>query len=113
MRKTSNEAARRWTYETVSEKDFQASIVEVAQLYGWLVWHDVDSRKNAPGMLDLILAHPLGDFLMWECKTEKGRVRTEQKQWIAALVASGLEASIVRPSDMDAIIARLQKGKLS
>lgn len=113
MRKTSNEAARRWTYETVSEKDFQASIVEVAQLYGYLVYHTYDSKRCTPGYPDLTIIHPSGDALFWEVKTEKGRVRTEQKQWIAALVASGLEASIVRPSDMDAIIARLQKGKLS
>ena len=34
----------------ISEAQFQETLVEYAELWGWLVWHDNDSRRNDAGL---------------------------------------------------------------
>ena len=36
-----------------TEKGFQAAVVELARLRGWLVYHTYDSRRSAKGFPDL------------------------------------------------------------
>lgn len=96
-------------YRAVKEKDFQAQILEIAHLYGWLAYHTYDSKRCAPGYPDLALCHPQGDYLLIELKSERGRIRPEQQQWIDALQASGVEVHVYRPHQIDEVIARLQR----
>lgn len=94
-----------------AEAHFQTQVVNLAALYGWnLRYHTYDSRRSAPGFPDLVLVRP-PEILFWEVKSESGRIRPEQKEWIAALTACGLEAAILRPSDFDDIHARLSQGR--
>jgi hypothetical protein len=98
--------------ERIAERQFQDTVVQMAGLLGWLVFHDQDSRRNVAGFPDLVLVHPEHGVLWLELKTMVGRVRADQRIWIDALVASGQRAYIVRPSDMDAI-ERLLRGAIA
>lgn len=76
-----------------SEKDFQNAIVELAEACGWLTFHVADSRRCNPGWPDLALCHPVRHILLIiENKTERGRLRPEQKVWLDAL--AGVELRI-------------------
>lgn len=101
----------------VSERMLQQQIIQIATLYHWLVFHDFDSRRNAPGFPDLVLCkqangnvaqglHKQG-LLFVELKSERGRLRPEQEIWIEALRSAGQEVYVWRPSDLDAAIERL------
>lgn len=67
-----------------TEKQFQAAVVEYANLRGWLTWHAYDSRRSTPGWPDLAMARR-GRLVLAELKTERGRVSPEQRVWLDAL----------------------------
>ena len=69
---------------TLSETDFQNTIIEVAELHRWLVYHTHDSRRSAPGFPDLTMVRD-GMLIFAELKTEKGKLTEDQAQWIAEL----------------------------
>ena len=94
--------------ERMVESQFQDTIVQMAGLLGWMVFHDNDSRRNVAGFPDLVMVHPDRGVVWMECKTLAGRVRPEQRVWIDSLVAAGQRAYIVRPNDMDAIESLLR-----
>ncbi len=43
-----------------AEGDFQAGVVRLAELRGWLVYHTHDSRRSQPEFPDLTLAEGSG-----------------------------------------------------
>jgi hypothetical protein len=70
----------------MSEDQLQASVEELLTRLGYLWFHDEDPRRNNAGLLDLIAVHPrTGFLLMVELKTQKGKVRTRQAEWLAGL----------------------------
>lgn len=92
----------------MTEAEFQAQVVEAAELYGWYTHHTFDSRRSNPGFPDLVLVHPKRGFVIFaELKSEKGRVTREQSAWIDALTQAGADAFVWRPADWDQIIERL------
>lgn len=108
---------------SLSEAEWQAWIVSLARARGWLVWYqpdwvyrmvvrDMQRRRVArdwpdAGFPDLWLVHPSGRMAVLECKSERGAVRAEQRRWIDALVASGIDARVVRPRHREDIEALL------
>lgn len=103
----------------MTESQLQASIVETAQLLGWLVYHTRDSRGSHPGFPDLVLVRAptavrAGRLLFVELKSAAGTLELEQLLWLAtlravagahALVCGGqpaLEVFEWRPADWDA-----------
>lgn len=96
----------------LSEAAFQRQITNLAAFYGFTrQYHTHDSRRSNPGWPDLVLCRP-PEILFVEVKTERGRVRPEQTEWLEALTACGLEAFLVRPSDFDVLHARLARGRV-
>lgn len=82
-----------------TEAQYQAAVIELAQRCGWLVYHDFDSRRNAPGFPDLCLVRG-GRLLFIELKTMRGRIRPEQMLWINKLRECGVTAFVARlPED--------------
>jgi hypothetical protein len=71
-------------------------------------FHDTDSRRNSPGLPDLVLLHPeTGQLLFVELKSATGRIRPEQQQWIDALHRGGHTVRVWRPEQWhDGTIAR-------
>jgi len=97
----------------LSEKQFQAQVVELARLSGWLCYHTFDSRRSRAGFPDLVLVRP-PMVLFAELKSESGRIRRGQGQWLEALGDSeSVEARLWRPSDWPEIaevLRRRQRG---
>ena len=92
----------------ISERDFQAGVIELARLCGWQVAHFHDSRRqvadnkwvgdaDAAGFPDLVLVRP-PDLIFAELKTDKGRMTDMQRAWQTNLEAVG-DWRLWRPSD--------------
>lgn len=109
---------------TISEKQFQAWIVEVLRLGGWRYAHfrpaQTQSRDAAGrqrwstpmsgdvGWPDITIAHRgKGKLLFRELKSEAGKVSPEQVAWIADLRAGGADAAVWRPRHKHLIEATL------
>jgi hypothetical protein len=101
----------------LTEKRFQAQVLELATLCGWEHWHDNATNaprrctacgavrrgpRNTAGLPDLLLVR--GDRLIWaELKAQDGATSPEQREWIARLRAAGQTCYIWRPSDWPTI----------
>ena len=103
--------------QLLKEKDFQQQVIQVARLTGWLVFHDYDSRRNARGLPDTILTRPgregsPGRLLFCELKSQRGKLRPEQEEWLATLATVlGVEVYVWRPSNFDTIVDILQSSE--
>lgn len=62
----------------VSEAEFQAAVISMAEACGWVVWWTPNSIGTNRGEPDLRMVRP-PKFLMVELKTEIGRVLPAQK----------------------------------
>lgn len=83
----------------MTERDFQATVVETARLLGWRVYHTHDSRRSEPGFPDLVLVR---ERVVWaELKTDsvRSRLTPEQRSWVDALQRAGGEVHVWRPRD--------------
>ena len=94
--------------------------IEMAQVHGWLVHHQRPAMtargwrsaiQGTPGFPDLVLCGGPGssNLLIWELKTEAGSVTNEQDCWLHYLQDAGIEARIIRPSDLDWARERLAR----
>ena len=105
--------ARKAIDNAMSEDDLLTAIVEAALFMGWLVHHDRRSDKalqqGSTGFFDLVLARN-GKVKFLELKSAKGQLSTEQFAWQRALPPDhwAIEYRLVRPSDLDDVIASLR-----
>ena len=90
----------------MTEKQFQAQVVELAQTLGWLVYHTYDSRRSVPGFPDLVMVRN-GVIHFAELKSEKGKLTPEQRLWLTEL-GRGRVVYLWRPSDWDEIVEVLR-----
>lgn len=67
-----------------SEAAFQTQVLNLAGYYGWKAYHTHDSRRSQAGFPDLVLVRG-PELIFAELKTDTGRVRPEQQEWIGAL----------------------------
>jgi hypothetical protein len=99
----------------VTEAQFQRSVIELAQLNGWKVAHFRPAQNakgvwrtpvaaDGAGFPDLVLVKDRVIFA--ELKTDKGRVRPDQKEWLEALDRCATTV-IWRPRDWPTILATL------
>ena len=100
--------AKEFVQSITLEDPFLRSIIDAAERYKWLWFHDEDSRRNQAGLPDLILCS-YGRLIMAELKRQKGRLRPAQKRWHDALCrVERVEVPIWRPSDYDHILEILK-----
>lgn len=83
----------------MKEAQFQAQVVQLFRLRGFLVYHTHNSRRSAPGYPDLTMVSPSGRVVWAELKTEKGKPSGPQLMWLDRLRKGGAEAYLWRPSD--------------
>ena len=108
--------------ELITEKDFQATVIDLARTYGWIVGFTYDARKSEPGEPDLRMVRP-PRVIFAELKTVKGKLTKGrynksgrwlpgQDQWQDALISCpGVEYYLWRPDDLDGEIERILGGK--
>ncbi len=98
----------------LSEKQFQAQVVALANLFGWRIFHTFDSRRSEPGFPDLVMARK-GRIVFAELKVGKNKPTLNQLRWLAVLgLCPGVIARCWYPEDWDeieAVITGRGKGK--
>lgn len=101
-------AEEKW-WRSITERDYQTQIVQLARMTGWAVFHHHDSRrqvapgvfvgdKDAKGFPDLILLRP-PQVLVIEVKRELGKTTPEQDVWLRRWSECGITALVARPSN--------------
>ena len=112
----SNAARARWGKET--EADFQNTVIELAELHRWRIYHVARVKgqlrsETSKGFPDLVLARhyiparssrraaglPAGRLVFAELKLEGEDPTDEQEIWHALLRSAGEEMYVWRPSD--------------
>lgn len=118
----------------LSEAAFQRQVLGLASFYGWRAYHTYDSRRSHKGFPDLVLVRG-PELLFVELKTNKGRIRPEQAEWLNALheveeavdalvtaadattdaagasVATAVEVHLWQPAHFDELHQRLARGR--
>ncbi len=92
----------------MTEKQWLAQVKAAAKAAGWLVYHNFDARRSDPGFPDLVMVRSGATsgherVIFAELKTEKGKVRPEQWEWIDALRDAEQPTYVWRPSDWSSI----------
>ena len=101
--------SRRAALPQPTEKQWQRTVTDLLDTFGWKWFHPFDVRRSREGWPDLFACKD-GKALALELKTQTGKVRPEQFLWIAELDAiPGITARILRPSDWDEL-ERLVRG---
>lgn len=92
-----------------SERGFQAALLEMAMLYGFMAYHTWQSTHSAKGFPDLVFAKD-GRVIFAELKSEAGTLTVEQSKWLEVLRSvPGVEVYLWRPADFGVIHAILAR----
>ena len=92
---------------TLTETDFQRTVIEMAEINRWLVYHTHDSRRSAPGFPDLVLARD-GKLVFAELKTMGNYPSEAQNTWLTELQKAHPHVFVWRPCDWRDIEAILR-----
>lgn len=101
-------------WDAMPEWELQRAVVDGLRQRGYAVFVVPDMRKTRAGLPDIVALGPLNSqqpvrLLMWELKSQRGRVRPEQQNIIEYLqMVSVIDARIIRPSDWTAISEALE-----
>lgn len=83
----------------MTERSFQASVIEICKLFGIAWYHTFDSRRSAKGWPDLAMVGKRG-FITRELKSERGTVTPDQERWGEMLRQVGISWDVWRPEDL-------------
>lgn len=99
------------TYRSLelTERQWQAQVLEAARVLEWLIYHTYDSRRSEPGFPDLMLLKGTR-LVVAEVKTQKGRLNFAQEVWLEAFRATNAEVYVWRPDDWPEV-ERVLKGE--
>lgn len=101
----------------LTEQQFQGQVIDLARTLGWKVAHFRPAQTargwrtpvaaDGAGFPDLILVRDR--VIAAELKTQTGRVKDHQADWLQAFTAAGAEAYLWRPNDVETIIETLRR----
>ena len=100
--------ARRALLGASTERDFSTTVVDLARLMGWRVFHQWSSVHSEPGWPDLVLVRP-PRLVFAELKAQRGKASPAQRATLDALIACEAEVYLWRPDDLDEIEAVLKR----
>ena len=88
---------------SITEREFQAQVIQYAGLAGWMIYHTYDSRRSQPGFPDLVLVR--GDTVIFaELKSDKGKTTADQDHWLYSLdQVQSVAVNLWRPKDWSEI----------
>ena len=101
----------------VTEKDFAAQVEQLLEMFGWVWCHFRPARtKNGwvtalsgfPGFPDYFAVKD-GKILIFELKSERGKVTVYQELWHSELKKCGQEVYVWRPVDIEMIAEILRR----
>jgi hypothetical protein len=102
----------------VSEKDFQKSVIELAQTLGWRVAHFRAARTkhgwatpvaaDGAGFPDLCMMRYERTVFMELKRSGVRKVRPEQEEWHTVIRRTTCEMYVFNPADTDAILEVLR-----
>lgn len=107
------------TLARISEAQLQATVIGLLDTFKWTWVHHRPARtksgayvnavsgSGAKGWPDIFAVRGT-DAVAWELKSQLGRPTKEQFQWLADLNRAGIEARVIRPSDLDYVEDRLR-----
>lgn len=88
----------------LSEEQWQQTVIDYATLKQWRHYHTRNSRRSVGGFPDLVLIRGRR-LVVAELKKEDGKPPTaEQRAWLESFAATGAEAYVWRPSDLQAVL---------
>jgi len=88
---------------TITEKQFESQVKDMANLYGWMYYHTWRSFHSPAGYPDCTMARD-GRLVIAELKTETGQPTPEQYFWLLELSkVKSVEVYLWRPSDFEQI----------
>ncbi len=90
----------------LSERDWQRIVSHWAREFGWLEYHTLNSWGSRPGVPDLVLVRP-PRLMFVELKSDKGKLKPQQEEWLENIRACGVEAWVWRPSDERVVLGQL------
>lgn len=95
----------------MTERTLQSAVVRLLRQHGYMTFHVYDSRRSPHGWPDIAAIQPTGGTLyLCELKTATGHVTLPQQAWLAALAqCTAVHAQVVRPADLEALVALLNK----
>lgn len=96
--------------EPLTEKQFEAQLVELAEFCGWEHYHPWLSIHSPTGWPDEAFLKP-PELVFVEVKSEKGKLTAAQEHFIGLLRACGQRVYVWRPSDIDTAIEVLSGRK--
>lgn len=91
----------------VSEKAWQAGVVEYAKAAGWATFHVTIAKKSAAGWPDLVLFKHRAVAI--ELKVYPNKATADQLAWIDRFNAAGVEAFVAYPEDWPRVKAILDE----
>jgi len=88
---------------TLTEAAIQRGLVEALQWAGFTVYHTRFSLGSTEGFPDILAVDERGQQVVIECKGPRGRVSTEQLEWLARFdkVPGVVFCAIVGPETKD------------
>ena len=91
----------------ISERDWQKRVTKWAKDLGWTVQTTYFSPYSSRGILDLSMCRP-PRFILAELKTDRGKLRPEQREWIDLVGKCGIEVFVWKPSDEKQVLEILK-----
>lgn len=92
----------------ITEKEFSQQVEDLLNLFNWRWCHFRPARtehgwrtalSGYAGFLDYVAIKDR--LIIFELKSENGRITKDQQEWLDALAACGQEVYLVRPSDIE------------
>lgn len=100
------------TPSRMSERQFQAAVMEAAAVLGWLAYHPHDSRHSTAGYPDTTLVHVGQRRIVWlELKVGGRKPTPAQIEWGNAIMDAGGEWYCCWPEQWrDGTVERILRG---
>jgi len=95
--------------KTITEREFQEQIRDLAKMFGWSYYHPFLSKWSERGWPDVCLLRP-PRMILAELKSDKGKLSVYQARWLWELRKVGtIEVYIWRPRMIEHIAEILRQ----
>jgi hypothetical protein len=94
---------------SATEAQWQRTVDDLLHAFGWRAIHIRDGRRQDVAGFPDVLAVRDARLLAAELKTQRGRLTPDQRTWLEALRAAGVETYVWRPADVEDVERALRR----